>query len=64
MPAWLWFLPVLPLSVMLTRVYDNPHTMCAMAMFHIPGHLSHVLFRVVPTEASPGLSGLVSLTDL
>ena len=63
-PIWLWLLPVLPLSVMLTWVYNNTHTIFAAAMFHTVGNLSHELFRVVPTEVSPNISGFVILTVL
>jgi membrane protease YdiL (CAAX protease family) len=63
-PIWLWLLPVLPLSVMLTWVYNNTHTIFAAAMFHTIGNLSHELFRVVPTETSPNTSGFVILTVL
>ncbi len=64
-PFWLFTLTVLPLGVMMTWVYNNTNrSIFAAAFFHTIGNLSHELFRVMPTEASPSLTGFVILTVL
>jgi len=61
-PFWLFVLPVIPLSVMLTWVYNNTRTIFAAAMFHTVGNIAHDLFKVIPTEEQPTLIGFVILT--
>jgi len=47
---------------MLTWVYNNTKTIFAAAMFHTVGNLAHELFRVIPTEDNPDLTGFVIFT--
>jgi membrane protease YdiL (CAAX protease family) len=61
-PFWLWLLPVIPLGVMLTWVYNNTKTIFAAAMFHTTGNFAHELFRVMPTDTHPELTGVIILT--
>jgi membrane protease YdiL (CAAX protease family) len=64
-PFWLFMLAVIPLGVMMTWVYNNTNqSIFAAAFFHTVGNLSHELFRVMPTDASPSLNGFVILTAL
>jgi membrane protease YdiL (CAAX protease family) len=61
-PFWLFVLPVIPLSVMLTWIYNRTGTIFAVAFFHTAGNLAHDLFLVIPTADQPDLSGMVILT--
>jgi membrane protease YdiL (CAAX protease family) len=64
-PFWLFTLTVIPLGVMMTWVYNNTNkSIFAAAFFHTIGNLAHELFRIMPTEASPALTGFVVLTVL
>jgi membrane protease YdiL (CAAX protease family) len=64
-PFWLFTLSVIPLGVMMTWVYNNTNkSIFAAAFFHTIGNLSHELFRIMPTESSPALTGFVILTVL
>jgi membrane protease YdiL (CAAX protease family) len=64
-PFWLFMLAVIPLGVMMTWVYNNTNqSIFAAAFFHTIGNLSHELFRIMPTKASPALTGFVILTVL
>ena len=64
-PFWLFILTVIPLGVMMTWVYNNTNkSIFAAAFFHTIGNLAHELFRIMPTEASPDLTGFVILTIL
>ena len=65
LPFGLFILPVLPLGVMMTWVYNNTNqSIFAAAFFHTVGNLSHELFRIVPTADSPSTTGFVILTVL
>lgn len=64
-PFWLFTLSVIPLGVMMTWVYNNTNkSIFAAAFFHTVGNLAHELFRVMPTESSPALTGFVIMTVL
>jgi CAAX protease family protein len=64
-PFWLFTLTVLPLGVMMTWVYNSTNkSIFAAAFFHTIGNLSHELFRIMPTESSPTLTGFAILTVL
>jgi membrane protease YdiL (CAAX protease family) len=64
-PFWLFTLSVIPLGVMMTWVYNNTNkSIFAAAFFHTVGNLAHELFRIMPTESSPALTGFVILTIL
>ena len=63
-PFWAFILTVLPLGVMLTLVYNQTKSIFAAALFHTLGNLFHEIFRVIPTEASPGIKGYLILTIL
>ena len=64
-PFWLFMLAVIPLGVMMTWVYNNTNqSIFAAAFFHTIGNLSHELFRIMPTQASPALAGFAILTVL
>lgn len=64
-PFWLFLVAVIPLGVMMTWVYNNTNqSIFAAAFFHTIGNLAHELFRVMPTEASPSLTGFIILTIL
>jgi hypothetical protein len=62
---WIFILPVIPLGVMMTWVYNNTNkSIFAAALFHTVGNVANELFRVWPTESSPALTGIVILTVL
>ena len=64
-PFWLFTLAVIPLGVMMTWVYNNTNqSIFAAAFFHTVGNLAHELFRIMPTEASPSITGFIILTVL
>ena len=63
-PFWAFILTVLPLGVMLTLVYNQTKSIFAAALFHTLGNLFHEIFRVIPTEASPGIKGYLIFTIL
>jgi membrane protease YdiL (CAAX protease family) len=61
-PYWLFVLPVIPLSVMLTWVYNNTKgSIFAVALFHTIGNLAHEIFKVLPTTESQSLLGFTIL---
>ena len=58
LPYWLFMLAVVPLSVMLTWVYNSTQgSIFAVALFHTMGNISHEIFKVFPTEDSPLYAG-------
>jgi membrane protease YdiL (CAAX protease family) len=61
-PFWLFVVPVVALAVILTWVYNNTKTVFAAAIFHTVGNMAHEIFRVVPTESSPALTGYLIFT--
>lgn len=64
-PFWLFTVAVVPLGVMMTWVYNNTNqSIFAAAFFHTIGNLAHELFRIMPTESSPSITGFVILTVL
>ena len=64
-PFWLFTFSVIPLGVMMTWVYNNTNqSIFAAAFFHTVGNLAHELFRIMPTAASPSLTGFKILTVL
>jgi membrane protease YdiL (CAAX protease family) len=65
LPFWLFILSVLPLSVMLTWIYNNTKgSISAVAIFHAMGNLSHEIFRVFPTQNNQDLTGVYIFTAL
>jgi len=61
-PYWLFVLPVVPLSVMLTWIYNNTKgSIFAVALFHTMGNMSHEIFSVFPVAKSSSLIGFVVL---
>lgn len=64
-PFWLFTLSVIPLGIMMTWVYNNTNqSIFAAAFFHAIGNLAHEIFRIMPTESSPSITGFVILTVL
>jgi membrane protease YdiL (CAAX protease family) len=61
-PFWLWLIPVVALGVMMTWVYNNTGTVFSAALFHTVGNLAYEIFPVLPTEATPSVTGYVILT--
>lgn len=61
-PFWLWLIPVVALGVMMTWIYNNTGTVFSAALFHTVGNLAYEIFPVMPTEATPGLTGFVIIT--
>lgn len=61
-PYWLFVLPVVPLTVLITWIYNNTGgSIFAVALFHTMGNLSHEIFKVTPTAESPSVLGFVIL---
>lgn len=61
-PFWLWLIPVVALGVMMTWIYNNTGTVFSAALFHTVGNLAYEIFPVLPTEATPSVTGYVILT--
>lgn len=64
-PYWLFVLAVVPLSVLITWIYNSTNgSIFAVALLHSMGNLAHEIFKVFPTSESPSIIGFIALIIL